>query len=91
VNRADVPHIAGVPRFMYRELVDQCRKWCASWFARDRFERQVEEFYTIRFVGLIWERWRMWARQPKHRIFETRPLIGTSRGPLLATQRQGIV
>src|SRR5262245_27849874 len=84
VNQPDVPHIAGVPRFLYRETIDQIRKWSATWFTRDRLERQVEELYTIRFVGLIWERWRLWSRRPKHRLFETRPLLDASASTLMS-------
>ena len=74
VNRSDVPHIAGVPRFLYRQFVTQLLQWFRTWPRRDPFERWVEELYTIRFLGMIWELWRLWLRQPARRFFEKRAL-----------------
>jgi hypothetical protein len=75
VNRSDVPHVAGVPRFLYRQFAVQVLQWSRTWLARDPLERWVEQLYTIRFFGLIWERWRLWLRQPTRRLFERRALI----------------
>jgi glycosyltransferase involved in cell wall biosynthesis len=81
VNRSDVPHVAGVPRFLYRQFATQLLQWCRTWRMHDPLERWVEELYTIRFLGLIWERWRLWLRQPARRLFETRALMEATPSP----------
>lgn len=75
VNRPDVPHIAGVPRFIYREFAGQLAQWMRSWFRRDRLDRYVEQLYTIRLLGLLWQRWQLWSQRPARRMFETHPLV----------------
>ena len=81
VNRADVPHVAGVPRFLYRQFAAQILQWCRTWTMHDPLERWVEQLYTIRFVGLIWERWHLWLRQPARRLFERRALTEATPAP----------
>jgi hypothetical protein len=57
LNLDEVPHILGVPRFLYRQALEQGWKWVKTCVGRDPLERRVEGLYTIRFLGLIWERW----------------------------------
>lgn len=88
VNRADVPHIAGVPRFLYREAAGQMTRWMRTWFRRDPLDRYVEQLYTIRQLGLIWERWRLWRKRPTRRLFETHALVDAAQDSILAPAPQ---
>jgi glycosyltransferase involved in cell wall biosynthesis len=63
-----VPYVAGIPRFMYRQALEQLWLWGRAALGRDKLERQVEELYAIRFAGLFWERWGWWMRQRGRRI-----------------------
>jgi glycosyltransferase involved in cell wall biosynthesis len=51
-----VPHIAGVPRFLYRQFVEQVGRWLSR--VRDEpLERFIAQLATIRLAGVIWHRW----------------------------------
>ncbi len=51
-----VPHIAGVPRFLYREFITRAYRWLTR-RRGDPLERFIEELAVIRLAGLIWHRW----------------------------------
>jgi glycosyltransferase involved in cell wall biosynthesis len=51
-----VPHIAGVPRFLYREFLAQTGRWLSR-LGADPLERFIEQLLTIRLAGLIWHQW----------------------------------
>lgn len=53
-----VPHIAGVPRFLYRQAACQFWRWFRVLGHRDPVEVLVEELRAIEFVGFFAERWR---------------------------------
>jgi hypothetical protein len=57
-----VPHIAGVPRFLYRAFFAQAGHWLAR-AGDEQLERFVEELSTIRMAGLLWHRWTQMRHQ----------------------------
>ncbi len=45
--------VAGVPRFLYRELLRLIALWVRSW-RRSRLDRWIEQLMIVRHVGLMW-------------------------------------
>ncbi len=73
IDMATVPRIFGVPRFLYRQALEQAGRWLAAVPQRDRLQLQIEELRTLQFAGLFVESWRQHRR--------TRALLaGTPRG-----------
>jgi glucosyl-dolichyl phosphate glucuronosyltransferase len=59
-----VPHIAGVPRFVYRELLHQFGRWGLSLVRRDRFDAMAHELLLLQYVGFIVECRRPYRLRP---------------------------
>jgi GT2 family glycosyltransferase len=53
-----VPRVAGVPRFVYRELLQQARSWLRACRRGDALDVLIEELRTIQFLGFLAECWR---------------------------------
>jgi hypothetical protein len=53
-----VPRIAGVPRFLYRQGWQQLVRWAAAAGGQDALGVLVEEVRTLQFLGLFLECWR---------------------------------
>jgi glucosyl-dolichyl phosphate glucuronosyltransferase len=53
-----VPRIAGVPRFLYRQTVEQLWQWVRALGRRDALGVMTEELRAIQFVGMLCECWR---------------------------------
>lgn len=58
-----VPHVARVPRFIYREMLDCIRRWFSSVRAGDALEILAHELIVIQYFGFLLECWRPY-RQP---------------------------
>ncbi len=58
LDLAQVPHIANVPRFLYRQAAYQFWRWFRVLGNADALEVLVEELHAIEFVGFFAERWR---------------------------------
>jgi glycosyltransferase involved in cell wall biosynthesis len=50
-----VPRIAGVPRFIYRELVRQFTRCGLSLVRRDKFDAMAQELLLLQYVGFLVE------------------------------------
>jgi glucosyl-dolichyl phosphate glucuronosyltransferase len=76
VDVATVPVIAGVPRFLYRQSVQQLRAYGRALVREDALGRLIEELNALRYLGLFAERWkrRQWRRKP--RLVRKRAAIG---------------
>ncbi len=48
-----VPHVAGVPRFMYRQLAQRLSLWTRAAVRRDALATLVEELQVIEYVGMF--------------------------------------
>jgi len=53
-----VPRIAGVPRFLYRQTVEQLWQWIRALGRRDALGVMTEELRAIQFAGMLCECWR---------------------------------
>ncbi len=53
-----VPHVFGVPRFIFREALTEVRQWGRSLLRGDRERRFVHELLALRHLGTIAEYWR---------------------------------
>lgn len=52
-----VPHIAGVPRFLYRQLLQQAWRWCRMAARRDALGTLIEELQAIEYCGIFAQYW----------------------------------
>jgi cellulose synthase/poly-beta-1,6-N-acetylglucosamine synthase-like glycosyltransferase len=53
-----VPHVAGVPRFIYRQFIQQCWRWSRMLGSRDALGLLIEELQAIEFLGFFAQAWR---------------------------------
>jgi glycosyltransferase involved in cell wall biosynthesis len=53
-----VPHVAGVPRFAYRQALQQCWRWLRTRRQSDALLALVEELRLIEYGGLLTGCWR---------------------------------
>jgi glycosyltransferase involved in cell wall biosynthesis len=58
LDLARVPSVAGVPRFVYREFLQQVRRWVARAGRADALALLVEEVMLIEYLGIFSEAWR---------------------------------
>jgi glycosyltransferase involved in cell wall biosynthesis len=58
LDMARVPHVKGVPRFIYRESLQQLGRWLGTLPRRDRLARMTEESRMMQLFGLVTECWR---------------------------------
>jgi glycosyltransferase involved in cell wall biosynthesis len=54
--------VAGVPRFLYRQTLEQCLRYVRTLGRRDALAVLHEELHTIQHAGLLLECWRRFAR-----------------------------
>jgi hypothetical protein len=52
-----VPRIARVPRFVYRELLQQVRRWLGRAGRTDGLALLIEELKLIEYLGILAEYW----------------------------------
>jgi glycosyltransferase involved in cell wall biosynthesis len=60
--------IGGVPRFLYRQGLEQAYRYLRSLGRRDALNELLEELLTIRYAGLYAECWRRQWKGPNHRV-----------------------
>lgn len=58
LDMAKVPRVGGIPRFLFRQGLDQWRRWVWSLFVGDALEVLIEELRSLRYAGLMSECWR---------------------------------
>jgi glycosyltransferase involved in cell wall biosynthesis len=61
----EVPHIARVPRFIYRELTRQVKRWLLSLCRRDAFNSLTEELQLLQYFGFVAECWHPYREQAR--------------------------
>jgi GT2 family glycosyltransferase len=66
---AQVPHIAGVPRYLYRKALSSAASWCRATLKRDSVAAFDHEVWLWFFAGIVRQRWRDARPRPL-----TRPL-----------------
>lgn len=62
VDFATVPYVARVPRFLYRQLLQQTVRWLRRAGRRDALALLVEEVRLVEYLGFFAESWRRAAR-----------------------------
>lgn len=58
LDMSQVPHLAGVPRFAYRQALQQCWRWLRTRGHSDALLSLVEELRLIQYGGLLTACWR---------------------------------
>jgi glycosyltransferase involved in cell wall biosynthesis len=58
LDLAQVPHIAGVPRFLYRQALQQFWRWFRLLGSQNALDVLIEELQAIEYLGFFTERWR---------------------------------
>jgi glycosyltransferase involved in cell wall biosynthesis len=58
VDLSNVPSIAGVPRFVYRQLVRQVGRWMSKLGSRDALGLLIEELHLLQYLGMVTARWK---------------------------------
>ncbi len=64
LDLSHVPHVARVPRFMYRELLGHLRHWVSSIAGGDALGTLVSELHLIEYAGFFVESWRPYRPRP---------------------------
>jgi len=60
---AKVPHVLGVPRFLYRQFFEQCGRWARVAGRRDALRVLIEELQAIQYMGFFVQSWQWWTRR----------------------------
>ena len=63
LDLARVPYVAGVPRFIYRECLEQIFRWCRRAGRSDALALLIEEVKLIEYLGFFAE---SWLRRKQH-------------------------
>jgi glycosyltransferase involved in cell wall biosynthesis len=58
LDMSQVPHVAGVPRFAYRQALHQCWRWLRTRGRSDALSALIEELRLIQYGGLLSGCWR---------------------------------
>lgn len=58
LDLAQVPQIVGVPRFVYRQTLQELWKWAQMCVRRKGLDTFIHELQAIEYVGFMVERWR---------------------------------
>jgi glucosyl-dolichyl phosphate glucuronosyltransferase len=58
IDVSRVPRIAGVPRFLYRQSLEQIWLWLRSLGNSDALKVLTEELYALQYAGMAYEFWR---------------------------------
>jgi hypothetical protein len=53
-----VPHVFGVPRYLYRTAMGHARDWIAALVGRDPVASFDHELWLWFFAGIVRQRWR---------------------------------
>jgi hypothetical protein len=75
----NVRHLAGVPRYLYRNAFHHARKAVEAALRRDTAGAFDEELWLWMFLGIARQRWR-----DRRRPFEWTPPVVTTRGAVTA-------
>jgi glycosyltransferase involved in cell wall biosynthesis len=74
-----VPHLAGVPRYLYRTLLRRIRCLGAAWLRRDPMTAFQQELWIWFFAGIVKQRWKdRRLPRPAANAAVSRPSAGTA-------------
>jgi len=80
-----VPLVAGVPRFLYRQALGQAATCVRTWIGGDPLDRWTQHLYAVRYLGIMTECWRAAAR--RHGLVQPQP-AGTATPASLDADRR---
>ncbi len=63
-----VPRVAGVPRFLYRELAREIAAWIRLRLHPDPLERWIQQLHAIRLMGVMWQSHLLSRSSSRHSI-----------------------
>jgi glycosyltransferase involved in cell wall biosynthesis len=55
LEMSKVPRIAGVPRFLYRQSLEQCWQWMRSFACKDALGVMSDELRALQYAGMLYE------------------------------------
>ena len=58
LDMAQVPRIFGVPRFLYRQSIEQCARWIRATARGDALDTLIEELRALEHIGVFAECWK---------------------------------
>jgi hypothetical protein len=58
IDFSKVPHIAGVPRYLYRKAASSLLAWAAATVRRDALAAFDHEVWLWFFAGIVKQRWK---------------------------------
>jgi hypothetical protein len=61
-----VPHIAGAPRFFYRQTLELCARYVTRWPRRNPLDRFITELETIECLGFLAQAWSGWRHEGRN-------------------------
>jgi glycosyltransferase involved in cell wall biosynthesis len=73
LDMSRVPHLAGVPRFAYRQALQQCWRWLRTRGHSDALLAHIEELRLIQYGGFLTECWHRTVRRRRHSVARTIP------------------
>jgi hypothetical protein len=59
LDMSRVPHFAGVPRFAYRQALQQCWRWLRTRGTSDALLALIEELRLIQYAGMLAACWHL--------------------------------
>jgi glycosyltransferase involved in cell wall biosynthesis len=62
LNLERAPHVLGVPRFIYRQAIEQLGRWIRRFGDPDSLSLMIEELKAIQFTGLLVQCWYQYFR-----------------------------
>ena len=84
LDLATVPHVFGVPRFLYRQALQASARWVGHMGSRDSLGLLIHELECCRFAGFFSESWRL-RRARARRETAAAPGVRTPPAPTAET------
>jgi glycosyltransferase involved in cell wall biosynthesis len=69
-----VPHVAGVPRFLYRQALEQLWRWVRTMGRRDALATLIQELQAIEYAGYCVQCWQWWLRGQRAPVTPSAPV-----------------
>ena len=80
LDLSTVPHVFGVPRFLYRQALQAAWRWARLAGRRDALGLLIAELECCQFAGVFAQSWRRWRRRGPARL-PARPGARTPAAP----------
>lgn len=81
LDLSTVPHVFGVPRFLYRQALRAAWRWARKLGRRDALGLLIEELQCLQFAGFFVQSWQLRRRRTVSSRPATHRGVGTSAAP----------